>query len=177
VTVAVEDVAGNPAKLLLGTIHFDYTAPASLNRDSQLGLRLFRAPWGGAETDGMPTIELRGCGPPDGEETKGWEWDGESWKLVSDTGPDLELFGMAYDEARARMLAFGGHAQAGESDETWESSGASWHQVIPAGEGPGQRDGLAMVYDSKRGRIVLFGATITASTGAMISTCRPGTLT
>lgn len=58
---------------------------------------------------------------------------------------------MAYDEARERILMFGG-------GETWEWNGATWHQRFPAASPPVLAN-AAMAYDAARRRIVLFGGT------------------
>ena len=52
-----------------------------------------------------------GMGPSPGNDRKGdtWEWDGTTWQSISATsiGP-RDHHAMAYDEARGRMVLFGG---------------------------------------------------------------------
>lgn len=70
---------------------------------------------------------------------------------------------MAFDERNAVAILFGGHGNpAGatgltyDSNETWAWTGGRWVQRFPLNSPPG-RSGHVMVYDSKRGRIVMFG--------------------
>src|SRR5689334_24782233 len=43
-----------------------------------------------------------------------------------------------------------------ELDDTWERIGSQWVQKFPA-HNPGKRGAYVMDYDSKRGRVLLFG--------------------
>ncbi len=89
-----------------------------------------------------------------------WEWDGTTWVSRTSTTnpPGRELAGMAYDSARGRVVLFGGFRwPPGEAyDDTWEWDGNVWIQRTPA-TSPSARYGAAMAYDSRRGRVVLFG--------------------
>ena len=62
---------------------------------------------------------------------------------------------MAYDELRQQLVLFGGYTTTYVND-TWEYDGAYWTQVFPS-TSPTARSGASMVYDSARGRILLFG--------------------
>jgi N-acetylneuraminic acid mutarotase len=89
-----------------------------------------------------------------------WEWDTESWTQVEDIGPSARWgHGMAYDSARHRVVLFGGAIIQGTNThslgDTWEWDGESWTQT--ADTGPSARHGVALAYDSKRRRTVLFG--------------------
>lgn len=96
------------------------------------------------------------------EDTFGW--DGNNWSTLKTRFPDGDNLrwdhAMAFDSARARVVIQGGTANAEDgftravtTDETWEYDGDSWHQAAA-----GPRRGLhAMVYDSKRGKLVMFG--------------------
>jgi hypothetical protein len=98
-----------------------------------------------------------------------WEWDGCSWGEKVPTDPEGDGnpsarsgHSMAYDSARGRVVLFGGSPGAARlNDETWEWDGMSWAKktpVDPEGDGnPSARSGHSMVYDSVRGRLVLFG--------------------
>jgi hypothetical protein len=86
-----------------------------------------------------------------------WEWDGETWtQIENDIGPGSRVgHAMAYDEARKRVVLFGGQPAedpAGKR-ETWERHGAIWARV--ADTGPEPRYWHAMTYDTKR--VILFG--------------------
>lgn len=70
---------------------------------------------------------------------------------------------MVFDEQNGVGVLFGGRANEDPatgltyaSDETWIWSRDNWVQVFPAHTPPG-RSAHAMAYDSKRGRVVLFG--------------------
>ena len=71
----------------------------------------------------------------------------------------------AFDETRKVVVIFGGAAMSNSTgtvvpnNEIWEWSPATgkWTNRTTKGEGPAARSGAAMVYDSARGKIVLFG--------------------
>ena len=92
--------------------------------------------------------------------TETWTWDGASWRDSMATGPTMVRdSAMAYDAARERIVRFGGYTDGGGSsqiDETWEWDGASWMLAAPAAS-PSPRGGHAMAFDSRRGRIVVYG--------------------
>ncbi|MFT3911369.1 MAG: hypothetical protein QM737_18245 [Ferruginibacter sp.] len=79
------------------------------------------------------------------------------WKTLSNL-PEMKSSepGFVYDEARDRLIAFGGSAERGVvNDITWEWDGTSWKKFD--GPGPEGRQGFAMVYDTKRKKTVLYG--------------------
>ena len=59
---------------------------------------------------------------------------------------------MAFDASRSTVMLFGG---SGFRD-TWEWDGASWHPRSPQLSPPG--NGVALVYEAARQRVVLFCA-------------------
>ena len=65
---------------------------------------------------------------------------------------------LAYDEARQRVVLFGGYSASPYTylSETWEWDGTTWAQRFPAMSPPG-RYNHALAYDSARQRMVLFG--------------------
>jgi hypothetical protein len=86
-----------------------------------------------------------------------WEWDGQAWALVANTGPVSRWsHGMAFDETRGVTVVFGGtHDNSVNLDDTWEWNGQAWTQrQVP---GPGARRDCRMTFDSSRGLVVLFG--------------------
>jgi hypothetical protein len=89
-----------------------------------------------------------------------WEWDGTQWTEVTPavSPPDREGHVMAYDSARGVMVMFGGFDELFDTykNDIWEWDGAQWTEVTPA-VSPPTRWYPAMVYDSARGVIVLFG--------------------
>ena len=93
-----------------------------------------------------------------------WEWDGRRWTLVSVHGPGPRTFpAMAYDSVRRRVVMFGGNRVLfGRTpqdnkylDDTWEWDGRKWTEIKVSGPPP--RAEAVMVFDSQRGRTVLFG--------------------
>ncbi len=91
-----------------------------------------------------------------------WEWDGKSWtQIVTDEGPAARASAaMAYDPARSTILLFGGSAsgQPEKFDDTWELHPASrkWALLSPKTNAD-PLSGHAMVTDTTRGRVILFG--------------------
>src|SRR3569623_1927804 len=65
---------------------------------------------------------------------------------------------LAYDSVRNRVVMFGGSdpRAAHFYNETWQWEGHDWQQAEPP-PSPPARDGATMVFDSKRGRMILFG--------------------
>jgi cysteine-rich repeat protein len=65
---------------------------------------------------------------------------------------------MAYDSKRGRVLLFGGQESllGGTFNDTWEWDGADWTRLTPT-TAPPPRSEHAMVYDSARERLVMFG--------------------
>jgi hypothetical protein len=89
-----------------------------------------------------------------------WEWDGQDWVQVADTGPPQRHgFDITYDNERGRLILFGG-AKEGPIflGDTWAWSGASWEQT--ADFGPAPRTGHRLTTDSTRSRVVLFGGAV-----------------
>jgi hypothetical protein len=86
-----------------------------------------------------------------------WEWDGTSWlQRTPATSPPQSPGGLAYDEARQRIVFFGGAYPT----NTWEWDGATWTEKRPL-DSPVYADQSAMVYDGARRRLLLFTGTDT----------------
>jgi len=87
-----------------------------------------------------------------------WEWNGENWKRLSPVNipPGREKHVMAYDEARDRIVLFGGSADNLLFNDTWEWDGTDWQLMNPQ-HTPPARCCHAMAYDSARKRVVLYG--------------------
>jgi hypothetical protein len=100
------------------------------------------------------------CGGVDSSGVKGdtWQWDGQDWTQLSDSGPAPRAFHtIAFDSFRARSVLFGGLSSAtqGELADTWEFDGEQWTQQEDTGPSARSRHGMA--YDSASGRVILFG--------------------
>ncbi len=93
-----------------------------------------------------------------------WEWDGQDWTQVSETGPPARfLHGMAFDSSKNVVTLFGGQtdsaqapAQSSIFSDTWEWDGQNWTQQQDTGP---SRSSHAMAYDDARQRLVSFGGT------------------
>ena len=85
-----------------------------------------------------------------------WEWaDGTGWVKRQDMGPQSIAFPkITYTEKGTVLFACKSGVFVG-SGQTWEWDGKLWtqHQDM----GPKARDRYALVYDSQRDRVVLFG--------------------
>jgi hypothetical protein len=80
-----------------------------------------------------------------------------TWQLrASGTPPDRYAAAIAYDDARARCVLFGGRSFLRGYADTWEWDGNTWQQRLPAAA-PTARWGHGMVYDRGRQRVVLIG--------------------
>jgi hypothetical protein len=102
-----------------------------------------------------------------------WEWNGTTWTDVSPTTgtagvnfPEVRRHhAMAYDSARGVVVMHGGTSNQASTifDDTWEWNGAAgtWTEVTPTGTAgtdfPEVRRNHALVYDSLRGVVILFG--------------------
>jgi hypothetical protein len=91
-----------------------------------------------------------------------WEWDGNNWAQLASSGPMLGRCGAAlvHDSTRQRCILFGGEGTSSFSNDVWEWDGTTWLQVHPGGFSsslPAPRFFHSMVYDSGRGRVVVFG--------------------
>jgi MYXO-CTERM domain-containing protein len=86
-------------------------------------------------------------------------WDGREWSFVAEPSGAWFMQGAVYDEARERVVLFGGleadHVGAGNTNLTLVLEKGAW-QALTAG-GPAAGGGAAMAYDAARDRIVLSG--------------------
>lgn len=90
-----------------------------------------------------------------------WSWDGTAWsQLRPPVRPSARYApGMAFDEARHRLVLFGGlpslRVSSDPQDDTWEWDGTAWTERSPAQRPVGVVGSLA--YDRARRVTVLFG--------------------
>jgi cysteine-rich repeat protein len=90
-----------------------------------------------------------------------WEFDGTAWARVFTPTVPSERYGhmMAYDEARRRVVLFGGLRHPEPPGETWEYDGVDWIRRAPA-TSPPAKFYAAMAYDAARERTVLYGGVV-----------------
>lgn len=89
-----------------------------------------------------------------------WEWEGTGWTQVAAAGPPARAeAAVTFDSGRGRVVVFGGYKRDGDElirlGDTWEWDGSQWTEIKV--DGPTPRNGASMVYDSARGKGVLFG--------------------
>lgn len=88
-----------------------------------------------------------------------WEFDGTNW---TDRGvlPSSPLTGyrtgIVYDDARGRVVLYGGYASAVVQRDVWEYDGNTWTNVLPA-VGPGKITEGYMAYNPWQQHTVYFG--------------------
>lgn len=94
-----------------------------------------------------------------------WEYDGSSWTAVAlaTSPPGRWLAPMVYDQARQRVVLYGGETAIGRRNDTWEYDGSNWQQRFPT-NAPSSFLRHAMAYDRVRGVTVLFGGLDAAGT-------------
>lgn len=85
-----------------------------------------------------------------------------SWHQIvtPNSPPGRYTHGLAYDTHRGVAVLFGGDSPTNSprANDTWEFNGTNWIQVTPTQSPPGRANiDQALVYDSVRKRVVLFG--------------------
>lgn len=125
----------------------------------------------------------QGCllvGGSDGQKTWGqtWLWNGSAWGALPTPGRELSprvFHGAAWDQARQRLVVFGGLGADGQPlDETWELGPDGWERRQSASV-PTARAFGALVHDPERRLTYLIGGRgRDASTGKLTASV-PGT--
>jgi hypothetical protein len=88
--------------------------------------------------------------------TRTWEWDGNTWSVHPSALPSRFQPSMVYDPVRRVTVVFGGNAYVGGLlDDTWTWDGTNWTRVAVGGPPP--REEHAMVFDTRRGLMILVG--------------------
>jgi len=98
-----------------------------------------------------------------------WEWNGSVWTQVSDFGVTPCAFAALSFKGDSVALFGGVSGQSGTPianykfyGSTWTWNGKNW--TLRQHFGPSPRLGPAMCYDSKRGKLVLFGGVLSNGT-------------
>jgi hypothetical protein len=94
-----------------------------------------------------------------------WEWDGEAWVQVQDTGPAPRSgHALAFDTPRGRAVLYGGADDARAFGDTWEWDRGTWRQA--AGFGPPELAHATLIFNGRR--CVLFGGASAPGSGARV---------
>lgn len=98
-----------------------------------------------------------------------WEWNSRSWILRQPTqSPPARMnHAMAYDEARNRVVLFGGSTDDGGQGvfaDTWEWDGVKWEDRHPA-TAPSPRQRHTMAFDPVLRQVVTLGGMVGARGG------------
>jgi cysteine-rich repeat protein len=104
-----------------------------------------------------------------------WGWDGAKWMQLPNMPDARDGHAMAYDAKRKRLVVFGGCTSIpGEAfggcdlhDDTWEFDGTTWTTITTPNK-PSARYGSHMVYDSTRGKIVMYGGIMPSETQSQL---------
>jgi len=84
-----------------------------------------------------------------------WTWNGAAWTQLHPARTPTDDLVLAYDAKRQLVVGFGGVS-------TWTWDGTVWSQVHPAHVPPSRRQ-EALVWDSKRERVLMIGGTAGAN--------------
>ncbi|MBN2327755.1 MAG: hypothetical protein JXR73_11430, partial [Candidatus Omnitrophica bacterium] len=97
-----------------------------------------------------------------------WEYNGNTWKIISTKGPARYGHVMAYDEERRVVVLCGGPDKGGGTPfpGTWEWNGEEWNEVDAIF--PSRRLIPAMAYDPIRKVVVLHGGSLHGSNAGEI---------
>jgi hypothetical protein len=66
-----------------------------------------------------------------------WTFDGATWEECESAPPARVVHALAYDEARERIVCFGGYGGGVNLDDTWELVEDRWVRADPKAEGAG----------------------------------------
>lgn len=97
-----------------------------------------------------------------------WDWDGTRWSRHSVGRRPSPRSGaaMAFDPVSACLMLFGGSQGTAcvvpPAGDTWSWDGRGWRTSKRVGARPTPRYGAAMVHDTTRQRVVLFGGQVPA---------------
>ncbi|MDX9999768.1 MAG: kelch repeat-containing protein [Polyangia bacterium] len=83
------------------------------------------------------------------------------WRSPLETARDFHA--MAYDEARGRLVLFGGFIGDKPQNDTWEYDGERWTRIRTA-NAPAPRGIASMVYDPLSQRMLLYGGIVQGET-------------
>src|SRR5262249_32180113 len=92
-----------------------------------------------------------------------WEWNGTAWTQQMVSGPSARDDGaMAFDASRTACVLYGGFTASPPAvpDEVGAWNGTVWSTLTPASGDAGARRYHSMVYDTQRGKLIVFGGDV-----------------
>ena len=97
-----------------------------------------------------------------------WEWNGSAWtqRLPLNSPSARGWCKLAYDEARSRIVLYGGANATTTLQDTWEWDGTNWTQRAPTANPPGAY-GHDVTFDRARQLTIAFGSFGTWDYGAV----------
>jgi hypothetical protein len=109
-------------------------------------------------------VAFGGSAGPGQAHARTWSLIGTTWsEIVGDGPPARQGHVMVYDERRGRVIVFGG-AGSGQPgtrppvlNDTWEFDGSKWTRRAEQGIKPSPRVSAGAAFDSRRGRLIIFG--------------------
>jgi hypothetical protein len=109
-------------------------------------------------------IAFGGSAGPGQAHSRTWSLGGTTWSEIIGGGPPARQgHAMVYDERRDRVVVFGGAGSALPGtrppmlNDTWEFDGSKWTRRAEHGAKPSPRISAGAAYDSRRGRLIIFG--------------------
>ena len=109
-------------------------------------------------------VAFGGSAGPGQAHARTWSFDGTAWsEIPGDAPPARQGHTMVYDERRGRVVVFGGGGTGKPGtrppmlDDTWEFDGSVWTRCETKGTKPSARASSGATYDSRRGRVIIFG--------------------
>jgi hypothetical protein len=64
------------------------------------------------------------------EPATAWTWKANAWQNTPTAPPRRRGTAMAYDQARSRVVLYGGDGESGLLGDTWEWDGRRWTRAI-----------------------------------------------
>ena len=98
-----------------------------------------------------------------------WFWNGRKWDVqIGELGiqPSARRFhAMAYHQSNREIMVFAGESADGYLNDLWAWNGVSWNEIPNGSNPPPNRHSTAIVYDSARIRLLMFGGQDTSALG------------
>ena len=168
-SVTIVDSPSDPTTAINGTFTFLTSGPIATIQCS-LNAAAFApctSPYDAQFTDGVQTFEVQVADSHGNVASDSHSVTAHllTWSRIPAQQPPQRFgAGMVYDSQRQRVVFFGGEAQQGGTNETWEWNGESWTQMFPELSPPALFAGNlaalinpALTYDEADQRVLFFG--------------------